>query len=99
MSTHLPTVKNLLKKANRVAVPINPSNLWRLGNTNFLHRIQQEGRGRQYQFVVGDTVRITRGPEKNSHGKVLRILRELDQLIVEGVNAVNPTLSFPLGRC
>jgi ribosomal protein L24 len=67
-------------------VAINPGNLWRLANTNFLKKIGEKARGKFYDFVVGDVVRVRSGSECGKIGKVRRILPEIDQLIVEGVH-------------
>ncbi len=49
----------------------------------------------------GDTVRVIAGDHKGSEGKVLRILREKNKAIVEGVNTVSkhekPSAQNPQG--
>jgi large subunit ribosomal protein L24 len=49
----------------------------------------------------GDTVRVTAGDHKGSEGKVVRILREKNKAIVEGVNVVSkhekPSAQNPQG--
>jgi len=50
---------------------------------------------------VGDTVKVISGTSKGSEGKVLRIDRSKDRVIVEGVNVVKkhvkPSASNPQG--
>jgi large subunit ribosomal protein L24 len=49
----------------------------------------------------GDTVRVTAGDHKGSEGKVLRVLRDKNKAIVEGVNTVSkhekPSAQNPQG--
>ncbi|MCO5725241.1 50S ribosomal protein L24 [Robiginitalea marina] len=49
----------------------------------------------------GDTVRVTAGDHKGSEGKVVRILRDKNKAIVEGVNVVSkhekPSAQNPQG--
>ena len=49
----------------------------------------------------GDTVRVMAGDHKGSEGKVLRVLREKNKAIVEGVNMVSkhtkPSAKNPQG--
>ncbi|MDV6168325.1 50S ribosomal protein L24 [Flavobacterium sp. DG1-102-2] len=49
----------------------------------------------------GDTVRVNAGDHKGSEGKVLRVLREKNKAIVEGVNLVSkhtkPSAKNPQG--
>ncbi|MFP5438330.1 MAG: 50S ribosomal protein L24 [Bacteroidia bacterium] len=49
----------------------------------------------------GDTVRVIAGDHKGSEGKVLRVLREKNKAIVEGVNLVSkhtkPSAKSPQG--
>ena len=49
----------------------------------------------------GDTVRVIAGDHKGSEGKVLRVLREKNKAVVEGVNMVSkhtkPSASNPQG--
>ena len=49
----------------------------------------------------GDTVRVNAGDHKGSEGKVLRVLREKNNAIVEGVNMVSkhtkPSAKNPQG--
>jgi len=49
----------------------------------------------------GDTVRVNAGDHKGSEGKVLRVLREKNKAIVEGVNMVSkhtkPSAKNPQG--
>lgn len=49
----------------------------------------------------GDTVRVIAGDHKGSEGKVLRVLREKNKAIVEGVNLVSkhtkPSAKNPQG--
>jgi len=50
---------------------------------------------------VGDTVKVISGTSKGSEGKILRIDRSKDRVIVEGVNVVKkhvkPSASNPQG--
>jgi len=49
----------------------------------------------------GDTVRVIAGDHKGSEGKILRVLREKNKAIVEGVNMVSkhtkPSAKSPQG--
>ena len=49
----------------------------------------------------GDTVRVTAGDHKGSEGKVVRILRDKNKAVVEGVNVVSkhekPSAGNPQG--
>ena len=49
----------------------------------------------------GDTVRVIAGDHKGSEGKVLRVLREKNKAVVEGVNMVSkhtkPSAKSPQG--
>ncbi|QYJ67252.1 50S ribosomal protein L24 [Flavobacterium litorale] len=49
----------------------------------------------------GDTVKVIAGENKNSQGKVLRVLREKNKAVVEGVNMVSkhtkPSAKNPQG--
>ena len=45
---------NYIKKANNLALPINYSNLWRLGNAKFLKTINKKGEKRSLPIIVGD---------------------------------------------
>ena len=73
-------------KSLSMPVAINPGNLWRLANTNFLKKISEKARGKYYDFVLGDTVHVRSGSETGKIGKVRRILPEIDQVIVQGVH-------------
>jgi len=53
------------------------------------------------KIKTGDTVRVIAGDHKGSEGKVLRVLREKNKAIVEGVNMVSkhtkPSAKSPQG--
>ena len=53
------------------------------------------------RIKAGDTVRVTTGDHKGSEGKVLRVDREKNKAIVEGVNMVSkhekPSAQNPQG--
>jgi large subunit ribosomal protein L24 len=40
------------------------------------------------RLVRGDLVRVTRGNDKGKQGRVTRVLRERDAVVIEGVNLV-----------
>ena len=82
-------VLNYIKKANKLAVPINNSNLWRLGNTKFLETINKKLEKRSCPFMVGDLVYFyaisgqSYQRTKKKMGKLLSIIKELDHVIVD----------------
>lgn len=41
---------------------------------------------RTWKIFSGDTVEVIAGPEKGKQGKVKRVYRKLNQIIVEGIN-------------
>ena len=41
-----------------------------------------------FNIKKGDTVKVIAGKDKGAEGKVIRVLREEDRLVVEGVNLV-----------
>ncbi|MGD0677901.1 MAG: 50S ribosomal protein L24 [Polyangiaceae bacterium] len=53
------------------------------------------------RILKGDTVVVTSGKDKGKKGKVMRVLREVDRVLVEGVNLVKrhqrPTPRNPSG--
>lgn len=53
------------------------------------------------KIKTGDTVRVIAGDHKGSEGKVVRVLREKNKAIVEGVNMVSkhtkPSATNPQG--
>ena len=53
------------------------------------------------KIKTGDTVRVIAGDHKGSEGKVLRVLRDKNKAIVEGVNMVSkhtkPSATNPQG--
>ncbi|MBC2839630.1 50S ribosomal protein L24 [Robiginitalea sp. SC105] len=55
----------------------------------------------KFKIKSGDTVRVIAGDHKGSEGKVVRIIREVNKAIVEGVNTVSkhekPSASNPQG--
>ncbi len=56
---------------------------------------------KKFKIKSGDTVKVIAGEHKGSEGKVLRILKEEDRVIVEGVNMVSkhtkPSATNPQG--
>ena len=42
--------------------------------------------GKSFNIKTGDTVKVLAGKDKGAEGKVIRVLREEDRLVVEGVN-------------
>ena len=57
--------------------------------------------GAKMKIVKGDRVKIIRGNHRGQEGTVLRVLRDADRVVVEGVNMVKrharPTQSNPEG--
>ena len=55
----------------------------------------------KFKIKSGDTVRVIAGDHKGSEGKVVRIIRDKNKAIVEGVNTVSkhekPSASNPQG--
>ena len=53
------------------------------------------------KIKTGDTVRVIAGDHKGSEGKIVRVLREKNKAIVEGVNMISkhvkPSASNPQG--
>ena len=53
------------------------------------------------KIKTGDTVKVIAGEDKGSEGKVLRVLREKNKAVVEGVNMVSkhtkPSAKNPQG--
>ena len=45
---------------------------------------------KNWQIVKGDTVEVRSGPDKRKVGKVLKVYRKSNQVIVEGLNLQNP---------
>jgi large subunit ribosomal protein L24 len=43
---------------------------------------------KSFNIKKGDTVKVIAGKDKGAEGKVIRVLREDDRLVVEGVNLV-----------
>ena len=56
---------------------------------------------KKLHIKVGDTVRVITGESRNSEGKVLRIDRAKNRVVIEGVNVVKkhvkPSASNPQG--
>ena len=56
---------------------------------------------KKFKIKSGDTVKVIAGEHKGSEGKVLRILKEEDRVLVEGVNMVSkhtkPSATSPQG--
>ncbi|GAA1966488.1 50S ribosomal protein L24 [Nocardioides panacihumi] len=46
------------------------------------------GKKQSFNIKKGDTVKVIAGKDKGAEGKVIRVLREDDRLVVEGVNLV-----------
>ena len=40
------------------------------------------------RLKTGDTVQVIAGDDKGTHGKIVRVLRETNKIVVEGVNRV-----------
>ncbi len=56
---------------------------------------------KKFKIKSGDTVKVIAGDHKGSEGKVLRILKENDRVVIEGVNMVSkhtkPSAANPQG--
>lgn len=56
---------------------------------------------KKFKIKSGDTVKVIAGDHKGSEGKVLRILKDKDRVVVEGVNLVSkhtkPSAANPQG--
>ncbi|SNR17066.1 50S ribosomal protein L24 [Tenacibaculum jejuense] len=56
---------------------------------------------KKFKIKSGDTVKVIAGDHKGSEGKVLRILKDKDRVVVEGVNMVSkhtkPNAANPQG--
>jgi large subunit ribosomal protein L24 len=46
------------------------------------------GNKKSFNIKKGDTVKVIAGKDKGAEGKVIRVLREDDRVVVEGVNLV-----------
>jgi len=46
------------------------------------------GNKKTFNIKKGDTVKVIAGKDKGAEGKVIRVLREDDRVVVEGVNLV-----------
>ena len=46
------------------------------------------GKKKTFNIKKGDTVKVIAGKDKGAEGKVIRVLREEDRVVVEGVNLV-----------
>ena len=46
------------------------------------------GKKQSFNIKKGDTVKVIAGKDKGAEGKVIRVFREDDRLVVEGVNLV-----------
>ncbi|MFL0072386.1 50S ribosomal protein L24 [Tenacibaculum maritimum] len=55
----------------------------------------------KFKIKSGDTVKVIAGDHKGSEGKVLRILKEKNRVVVEGVNMISkhtkPSAANPQG--
>ena len=49
-------------------------------------RAKTSGRPRKHHVMKGDRVRVIRGNHRDMEGTVLRVLRDEDRVVVEGVN-------------
>ena len=56
---------------------------------------------KKFKIKSGDTVKVIAGDHKGSEGKVLRILKDVDRVVVEGINMVSkhtkPSATNPQG--
>ncbi len=56
---------------------------------------------KKFKIKSGDTVKVIAGDHKGSEGKVLRILKDKDRVVVEGVNMISkhtkPSAANPQG--
>ena len=56
---------------------------------------------KKFKIKSGDTVKVIAGDHKGSEGKVLKIIKEKDRVLVEGVNLVSkhtkPSAQSPQG--
>ena len=56
---------------------------------------------KKFKIKSGDTVKVIAGDHKGSEGKVLQIIKEIDRVLVEGVNLVSkhtkPSAQNPQG--
>lgn len=56
---------------------------------------------KKFKIKSGDTVKVIAGDHKGSEGKVLRILKDKDRVVVEGVNMISkhtkPNAANPQG--
>ncbi len=59
------------------------------------------GRRRRHRIAKGDRVRVIRGNHREEEGAVLRVIRDRDRVVVEGVNMrtrhQRPTAANPEG--
>jgi large subunit ribosomal protein L24 len=46
----------------------------------------------KFKLKKEDTVQVMKGKDKGKRGKILRILRDKDQVVVEGLNLVKKTM-------
>ena len=56
---------------------------------------------KKFKIKSGDTVKVIAGDHKGSEGKVLQILKDVDRVLVEGVNMISkhtkPSAANPQG--
>ncbi len=56
---------------------------------------------KKFKIKVGDTVRVMSGRDRDKEGKVLKIIKDKDRVVVEGVNIiqkrVKPSAENPQG--
>ena len=66
-----------------------------------MKRAGPDRRGRKPRIAKGDRVRVIRGNHRDEQGTVLRVIRDRDQVVVEGVNMrkrhERPTAANPEG--
>lgn len=48
----------------------------------------------RWNIVRGDLVQVIQGPQAGQQGKIIRVIRPLNRVIVEGVNMVRSTRGY-----
>lgn len=60
------------------------------------HRvIAEQDRVKKWKIVTGDLVQMMRGPDAGKQGKVVKVIRKRNRVVVEGVNVVRASPSPP----
>lgn len=60
------------------------------------HRaIPEKDRIKKWKILTGDLVQVVKGPEAGKQGKVIKVIRKRNRVVVEGVNIVRTTPSRP----